>query len=60
MIDEQAKQITKSITPKYPLGYSAVYPIIFEYLQECYMKNVRYNYEEIEKRLSMYVIKGSR
>ena len=58
MLDEQAKQITKAITPKYPLGYEDVYPIVFSYLQECYLANVRYNNDEIDERLRECVVRG--
>lgn len=55
---EQAKKITKSITPIYPLGYKDVYPIVFSYLQECYLADIECDCNEIDKRINMFVVKG--
>lgn len=58
MLIEQAKQITKSIAPKYPLGYTEVFPVALHYLQECYKLDIRYNYSEIDRRLRELVAEG--
>lgn len=57
-IKEQAIQITKTITPEYPLGYTEVYHTVYFYLMECYSLNKSCNRDEIDRRLRSYYTRG--
>lgn len=57
MLVEKTKLITKTIAPEYPLGYSDLYPIVFNYLSECYVDKTRYDSTEMNKRVMNFVLK---
>lgn len=58
VVDYKAKQITKVLTPQYPLGCEDVYPIVFDYLIECHSTNTKHSWDKIERKLEKYVIEG--
>ena len=51
---EQAKILTKSLAPQYPLGYYEIYQIVLSYLVECYVSDVEYKEEDLEDKIFTY------